>query len=229
MHSPLQERTRRLPGFSLIELLAIMAIISILLVAAVPIFSNSSNAARQASRELVKAHLQQARSHAVSTGRATAVAIPQMATTDLGARALGLFEVQKNQTTNEFEVAKALDASGNPTASDSPPIQRWETLPGNFSFIQAAEINAAASSSTLMDTTADLDTNFRQQISCHAIVFGPSGQIVYPVNNPPIRIAFAQTTRRGNQIVVTQNNDDQPIFEMLEVNRLTGRTREVRP
>lgn len=228
MHTPSQPKPRYFCAFSLVELLAVIGIITILLVAAVPVLSNSSNAARQASRELVKAHLQQARAHAISTGRPTALVIPERNTSDYGARALTLFEVQKAPT-GGYKPAYEVDAAGNPTGADAPPIQRWETLPGNFAFIQASDINAGNGFSTVLDSAADLKSNFRSSINCHSIIFGSSGQIVAPMTGTPIRIAYAQTARRGNTLVVSQNNDGQPIFEMLEVNRLTGRTREVRP
>ena len=90
-----EARDRRAPAFSLIELLAVMAIIAVLFAAAAPIFSDSANNARNASREIIKAHLQQARAHAIATSTATAVAIPVLASGgDLGARAISLFEVE---------------------------------------------------------------------------------------------------------------------------------------
>ena len=228
MHFPQAQRSGTAPAFSLLELLVVMAIISVLLVAAVPIFSNSSNTARIASREMIKAHLQQARSHAIATGNATAVTIPEVgAGSDLGARSISLFEVEKDETSGDYQPSKATDASGNPTAEDAQ-IQRWETLPGNFHFLTSALISSTTD--TLMDHTDRLATNYKNRaISNHFIVFGPSGQIVRPVAGKPIRIAIAQATRSGDKLVPTQRGGDRPVFELLEVNRLTGRTREVEP
>ena len=70
----IQAKGRR--AFSLIEVLVVVAIIGLLFAVAVPVLSSSANNARQASREIIKAHLQQARAHAIATGNSVAVAIP---------------------------------------------------------------------------------------------------------------------------------------------------------
>ncbi len=227
MHAPQTQRPETEPAFSLVELLAVMAIISVLLVAAVPIFSNSSNTARLASREIITAHLQQARAHAIASGTATAIVVPEIsASTDLGARSVSLFEVEKDETGN-YKPAKEQDASGNPTPEDAQ-LQRWEKLPGNFHFLTAALVSSGKA--TLMDTTDRLATNYKgRAISGHFIVFGPSGQIVRPIAGTPIRIAIAQATRSGESLALTQRGGSRPVFELFEVNRLTGRTREVEP
>ncbi len=222
------QRPGTAPAFSLVELLTVMAIISILLVAAVPIFSNSSNTARMASREIIKAHLQQARAHAIASGTATAVMIPEFeAGSDLGARSISLFEVEKDETTGNYQPSKEKDASGEPL-SDDAQLQRWEKLPGNFHFLTSSLI--ASGTATLMDQTDKLATKYKnREVSSHYIVFGPSGQIVRPVAGTPIRIAIAQATRNGDKLTPTQRSGSRPVYELLEINRLTGRTREVEP
>ena len=83
---------RRLPAFSLVELLAVIAIMAVLLAVAVPIFTDPSNSARQASREIIRANLQRARAHAIASGSSTAITIPVLATGgELGGRAISLF------------------------------------------------------------------------------------------------------------------------------------------
>ena len=65
-----------LSAFSLIELLVVIAIVLALAGIAVNGISNSSQNARQTCREIVKAHLQQARIHAIATHTHTALIIP---------------------------------------------------------------------------------------------------------------------------------------------------------
>ena len=206
-------------GFSMIEMLVVIAIISILLVAAVPILSNTSSNARQSSREIVKAHLRQARAHAISSGNATAIAIPSLATGgELGARAVTLFEVES-------------DGSGYTVMTDADTeeelqLQRWEILPGKFHFVDAAEISG--SDITVLDQTQTLETAYKgEEIICHMVVFSPSGQVVYPVGE--VNIVISQAVRQGKSLRLTEMNGSDPVFEIFQVNRLTGRTRALRP
>jgi len=211
-------RNRHASAFSLIELLAVMAIISILLVAAVPIFSDSSNNARRTSSETLKAHLRQARAHAIASGTPTAVAIPTLTTgTDIGARAITLFEVEKDGT--DYVVSTALNDDGTP---GQPQLQRWTILPGNFHFLPSSLISS--SKGTIMDSPDRLATD---DGDCHYIVFSPSGRIIRPLPGDAVRIAFAQAGRNGDSLTLTQRSGGEPVFEFIEVSRLTGRTRRI--
>ena len=206
-----------LSAFSLVELLAVIAIMAILLAAAVPIFADPSNSARQASREIIKAHLQRARAHAIASGSSTAITIPVLSTGgELGGRAISLFEVVKNGA--GYEPAK--DEAGSEKL-----LQRWETLPGSFHFMPASLIS---SPKTIVDATETLLTNHKgKAVTCHLIVFAPNGQIVLP--SSATNIAIARATRRGNSLALTQKSNGSPVFDLLQVNRLTGRTRFIEP
>jgi prepilin-type N-terminal cleavage/methylation domain-containing protein len=206
------------PAFSLIELLTVIAIIAVLLVAAIPMFSNSAVNASQASREIVKAHLQQARAHAIASGSSTAVAIPVLGSGgELGARAISLFEVEK--TGAIYTPAK--DANG-----DELLLQRWETLPGNFHFLTASQVSSGKP--TIIDSADTLQTNYKGiAVTCHFIVFAPNGQIVLPASE--INIALAQAAPRGSTLALTRKNEGSPVFDLIQVNRLTGRTRSIQP
>jgi prepilin-type N-terminal cleavage/methylation domain-containing protein len=216
-HSPVK-RIRNAPAFSLVELLAVIAIIGLLLAVAVPIFSDPGNNAHQASREIVKAHIQQARAHAIASGNATAVAIPVLSTGgELGGRAISLFEVVK--TGAGYEPAK--DGGGGERL-----LQRWETLPGSFHFMPACLISATKP--TIVDAAATLQTNHKgKPVTCHLIVFAPNGQIVLPASET--NIAIARAVSRGNSLTLTQKSNGSPVFDLLQVDRLTGRTRSIQP
>lgn len=213
-------QNRHLPAFSLIELLAVMAIISILLVAAVPIFSNSSNNARETSREIIKAHLRQARAHAIASGTSTAVTIPVLGTgKDLGARSVSLFEVELEN--GSYIPIK--DGDGNDIL-----LQRAEILPGNFHFIPGSMISS--DKITVVDLPETMATSYKGRIhDSHFIVFAANGQIVRPASGTPVNIAITQAARSGNSLTPTQKNGGQPVVEMFQVNRLTGRTRPLQP
>ncbi|MGJ8643677.1 MAG: pilus assembly FimT family protein [Luteolibacter sp.] len=205
-------------GFSLIEVLTVIAIMSILLVAAVPVLSNSLSSARQASREIIKAHLQQARAHAISSGNATALAIPVLATgEDLGARAITLFEVEYDGS--DYTVMD------DPDTGQQAQLQRWQKLPGNFHFVTSSDVSG--SNTTIMESTARLETAYKgENISCHLIVFAPNGQITRPAE--AVNIIISQAVRQGGSLRLTNKNGAEPVYEIFQVNRLTGRTRPIR-
>lgn len=209
---------RIVPAFSLIELLVVIAIISMLLAASVQIFSDTSNRARQASRDLIKAHLQQARAHAIASGNATAIAIPVFETGgDLGWRAISMLEVEKSGA----DYSPAIGDSG-----EQRLLQRWESLPGNFHFVPASTISSARP--TVVDTPDRLRTSYKgATITCHLIVFAPNGQIVLPTT--AIHIAIAKATSQGGALIPTEKSGGVPVYEFLQVNRLTGRTRTIQP
>lgn len=214
------DKSHLAPAFTLIELLVVLAIVSLLLVASVPVFSNSSNNSRQTSREIIKAHLRQARAHAIATGTSIAVAIPTIAASkELGARSISLFEVELENGT----YIPRKDDEGNDLQ-----IQRTAVLPGNFYFVSSS--NISASTATIVDLPETMPTSFRNvQHDCHVIVFAPNGQIVRPVSGTAINIAIAQATRSGDSLTLTQRTGDTPVFELFQVNRLTGRTRFIEP
>ncbi len=207
-------------AFSLIELLTVLAIIGILLLVAVPIFSNSTSNARQTSREMIKAQIQQARAHAIASGKSTAVAIPTLsAGKELGVRSISLFEVE--MVNGNYVPLK--DDQGNDLQ-----LERTAILPGNFHFVPADSISS--SNATLVDLPETMKTSFRgQEHDCHIIVFAPNGQIVRPAPGTPINIAIAKASRSGDSLILTEKSGDSAVFEYFQINRLTGKTRFVEP
>ena len=219
MHAVPSKQATRSRAFSLMELLVVIAIISLLLVAAFPIFTNNSNSARNASREIIKGHLQQARAHAIASGNATALAIPALDTdADLGARSLSLVEVE--------------NSSGNyePIQEDGKDrlVQRFGKLSGNFYFLSGSQV--AAVQPTVLEKGVTMDVTFNgKTLDCRAIVFSPNGQIVQPPSGTPIAIAIGQGAKRGGSLILTDRNGGEPVFDLLEINRLTGRARFYQP
>ncbi len=203
----------------------VMAIISLLLAAAFPIFTNNSNSARNASREIIKGYLQQARANAIASGNATALAIPTFdSDTDLGARAIFLLEVEKGS--GDYVAIKEKDAAGTTLTHDSL-LQRPGKLSGNFYFL-SNQVNTPKP--TILDEGAELTVTLKNKaLSCRAIIFSPNGQIVRPASGTPAIIAIGQGTNRGGSFVLTDKSDGQPVFDLLQINRLTGRARFYQP
>lgn len=219
---PVARPGRRWPrcGFSLIELLVVLMIVSVMLVIAVPAFSNASNQARRASKEIIKAHLRQARAHAITTGHPTAVAIPSLDSgPELGGRSLSLFEVEPQ----DGGFVPRTSANGRDRM-----LQRREVLPGDFHLVPAAAIGAATP--TLLDQPASLVTDQGgQPLTCHLVVFSTDGRAIWPPPGTPINIAIARATRRGGSLLLTERSGGRPVFELFQINRLTGRTRPIEP
>jgi prepilin-type N-terminal cleavage/methylation domain-containing protein len=221
VHNQPAAGSRSCRAFSLVELLVVIAIISILLVAAFPIFTNNSNSARQASREIIKGYLQQARAHAIASGNATALAIPVLGSDPaLGARSASLVEVEVDNSSGSYE---PIQENGQDRL-----LQRWGKLSGNFYFLTAAQANAPKP--TVLETTNTLQvTSKGKTFSCNAIVFAPNGQIVQPPSGIIIAIAMGQAINRNGSLTLTDRKNGQPVFDLLQVNRLTGRTRFYKP
>lgn len=201
---------KRASGFSLIELLVVIVIVSALLAIAVPTLSHPSSNALQASREIVKAQLRQARSHAISKRIPTALII---ASENHGNTSRTCLISSSEVTFENGAYLPISDDSGN-----SQLIQRFLTLPGNAQFVSAARIDS--DKVTVLDAQPGLQTHYRGDTqACHFIVFGANGQILHPAPGTPVHIAIA-TTRGPKEIGA---------FELIHVNRLTAATRSVQP
>jgi len=213
-----KRQLRNLPAFSLVELVLVILIVSVLLAVSTQVFSSNTGNARIATIDIINAHLQQARAHAISSGMDTALVIPVLATgSESGARALSIFEVEKTGPTYE----PARDANG-----EERQIRQWEILPGNFHFFPASIITAATP--TVVDSSDTLATNFRGNvIDCHFIVFAPTGQIVLP--GSAINLAIGRAVSGDGGLTPLERNAGNPVYDLLQVNRLTGRTRPINP
>jgi type II secretory pathway pseudopilin PulG len=198
--------------------MVVMVILMILMLATAPVFMKSNQRARQGARELVKGHLQRARSHAIATGNATAVIIPDYAAgADLGGKMLGLAEVKwvatPGHSAGSYQITQLL--------------QRWESLPGNVLVMsQAASRHPRP---TIMEQSLRSPmTISRRSITGAVIVFSPTGQIVSPANGV-MEITLGQGKVSGGQLTATEKNGGKVSYDVLQINRLTGRARQLDP
>lgn len=212
-------KTCNLAAFSLIELLAVMAILMVLAGIAISGFSDSSHNARQISREILRTHLQQARAHAIATRHHTALVIPDRDSGKLGLCAISLIEVE------------LVDGDYTPIRTEHgivKPLQRWTNFPQNFHFVTSSMIGS--DQPTLLDHEKRLTVvQGSTEIRCHMIVFAPNGQIISPSSGAPIHIAIARVARNGSSFRIIENSAHEPVFDLLLVNRLTAKTRNITP
>ena len=209
---------KRRRGFSLTELLVVMLILMIMLVAAAPVFMKSSQRARQGARELVKGHLQRARAHAIANGKATAVIVPDYsAGADLGGKMLGIAEVNWVSTPE------------NPAGSYqiTQLLQRWESLPGSM-VVMSQSVSRHPRPTVMELSLRSPMTIARRPITGAVIVFSPTGQIVSP-SGGVMEIALGQGRLIGGQLTATEKNGNKVSYDLLQINRLTGRARQLDP
>ncbi|MFD2255417.1 Tfp pilus assembly protein FimT/FimU [Luteolibacter algae] len=210
--------TNKSTGFTFVELLAVISLLSILIFAAAPIFTDSSYAAGTSARELIKAHLRQARAKAVSSGIATAVIIPTLESgDDVGARAISLLSVVRK----ESGYVPVVGSDGKAVL-----LQRWRTLPKNLHFVPGADLDPPRN--TMMDAAEKVTVETGNgSFLCHLMVFASNGQIVFPKQGESLDIGIAEAVRKGAGLQFTHQSNGKSVFSLLRVNRLTGRTRSI--
>lgn len=221
-HSPfLLSRAKlqsRIRGFSLTELLVVMVILMILLVAAAPVFMKSGQRARQSAREMVQGHLQRARSHAIATGVSTAVIVPDYnAGNDLGGKMLGIAEVNWVATPN----------GGGGSFQITRMLQRWESLPGSMLVLSQAATRHPRTTVMELALRSPM-TVAGKAITGAVIVFSPTGQIVSPADGA-MEIVLGQGNVKAGQVTATEKSGTRVSYDLMQINRLTGRTRSIDP
>lgn len=208
-----------LPAFSLIELLVVMAILFSLAGIAANGISHSSQNPRLTSRDLVKAKLQQARAHAMANHTYTAMVVPVRSSGKNGLHEISIIEVERM---NEGYVPVENENG------DTVMLQKWTKLSGNFHFVTNSMIGSDLP--TVVDEDETLTLLQKGRVTeCHAIVFAPNGQIRWPSAGSPIHIAIAEAAHRGGSFRITRISNHRPVFDLLVVNRLTAKTRNVTP
>lgn len=218
---PINRRCKRLAlasrgrGFSLVELVVVISVIVILLSVIGPAFIKSSLKARQSAREVVQANLSRARAHAIATGKATAVLFFQYGSGEEGGKAIGVAEVQ---------LEPASPTLPNMGYAATSLMQRWDVLPGNMMFLTSAAVSSP-NVSVMEDDKILSPTVAGRGTRASYIVFGSSGQIVYPANKP-IEILLGPARLANGNVELLERNNSQPSFERLQVNRLTGKARQ---
>ena len=204
-----------LKAFSLVEMLVVMVILVILLIAAVPIFLKTSARARQSSREIVKGHLMRARSHSIATcGNTAVIFIDYAAETGVAGKMLGIAEVEwKIDTTGTKKSAYRV----------ANVLQRWEKLPGQVMFLN--QKITGNGKPTIMEETEKLATTVnKKSVTGTFLVFAPSGEIIYPADKA-IAITLGSANLVNGSAVATEKTGNATSYDLLQVNRLTGRAR----
>ncbi len=205
-------------AFTLVEFLVVMTIITILLAVGIPLLSDPSASARKSTRDIVRAQLQQARAHSIATGNPTAVMIPEYATATAGGRLIGVAEVEAQPAgTSPYKVTKL--------------IQRWTQLPDTIFFFDQSI--AGISQPTILDASERIQASYlKKTINCHYIIFGPNGQIISPPaptssGGSRLVLAIGKGILSQNTVTPTQKTQQGVSFDLLQINRLSARARNL--
>lgn len=204
-------------GFTLVEMLVVLAIIAIVTLVAAPLFTNPADNGRQSAKVLLRSHLNQARAHALATGKPTAVLIPDSRTTESNGGLLGIAEVESS-------------GGPNPPYRVTSLIQRWISLPDTMFFLGSSALNLPVVPLTDREPVAKATYRTRE-VDCYGVVFAPDGRIIYPAaDGKPLALAIGQGRRTPSGVTSTlRGGGGKPIHDLVQVNRLNGRMRSLDP
>jgi type II secretory pathway pseudopilin PulG len=211
-------RSGRERAFTLVEIVVVLAIIMIFVAVGIPLLSDPSNRARQSARDLVRSQFQRARAHAIATGTTTSLMIPDYFSTSGGGRLIGIAEVEPQPNpAAPYKIVRL--------------IQRWTELPDTIYFMNHGATGSPQA--TLLDGVPKIESTYQQQtINCHYVVFGSNGFITSPP--PPttdgstfLALALGTGILRNQKMVPTQNSPQGPSYDLLQINRLSARIRNL--
>jgi prepilin-type N-terminal cleavage/methylation domain-containing protein len=163
------------PGFSLVELLAVLAILTVLVGAAVSMFGRSEAAMLRSGADQLLSSIEQARTSAITRRAPVALALlePGQGGFDDPACRLGLFELEEG----------AADGVAVGTL-----LQRWRVLPEGLVFFGGP---------------VDSLDNVRDRPAIRALVFNPRGGLAHPEGSESVVLTIGKGTYRDGEPVPT--------------------------
>lgn len=204
---PLNRKSARETGFSLIELLAVIAIMSLLMGLIVNTgFGTRPAGARQGAIAQLMGSLEEARMSAIEKGRNVYFGLAEGSFPD-GEKQWRGYLLFREQTSAEKT------ASGN---EDMIPLTKWETLPKGFYF--DPEKVAASTAEVAVSGLPGNPTKVR------ALEFGTLGQVTgLPAETVPLLSVAEAVYNPADQSLARRNNGAGDFA--MQIYRLTGRVR----
>ena len=203
--------SRRLRGFSLIEMVAVIAILVTLMTAGVSLLSGTGAQSRKAGTDLLSGLIEQARTRAITSRSKVLLAIAEPGDLPAGDERcrIGMFRIVESTT--------------SPPVATYVLLNRWQTLNTGIILLPddtnpANVLNSPQVSVTYKAGNKDLTINV------HAITFTSRGGLAYPEGSKPIELRIAEGGSRGGKPVPNKAADSAKIPEnRLRVGRVTAR------
>jgi len=207
---------RSFPAFSLVELLAVIAIMSILLLVGAGVMSPNESRRTSMARDMVNAHLEQARSHAISTGLPTAVVFAPS---------------DPNLGRNSGRILGVVEISG--ADKNTKLLSRWTELPRGQIFMPQAL--ASLTRPTILDNEARLLVSYRGEqsqaveLTMPYVLFGSEGSVLHPVGEKITIAVGAGIALNSGALQLTGANRGKETAMVIQVSPLSGKARTLNP
>jgi prepilin-type N-terminal cleavage/methylation domain-containing protein len=201
-----------LAGFTLMELLAVVAVVTGLLAFGVPaLMPERGWRAGQAAEAVVAGELTRARSHAVASGRGTALVLVGYDSPVAGSAGRCLIVV-------EF---------GGEAGAAGQIVGRGDLLPGNHVFFDQAA--GGAGQGTVFDRPERLEVVYQdQKVSGPFVRFDRRGVVVHPPAGGALDLLVGQGVVRGGRATSTRRTfAGDAEFQRIRIGRFNGRTRNI--
>ena len=203
--------SRRLRGFSLIEMVAVIAILVTLMTAGVSLLSGTGAQSRKAGTDLLSGLIEQARTRAITSRSKVLLAIAEPGTLPAGDERcrIGMFRVD--------------ESTASPPVTTYVLLNRWQTLNTGIVLLPDKDSPTNALNTKKIPLTYRAG-NKDLTINVYAITFNSRGGLAFPEGSTPIELRIAEGVYRNGEPQPNKHADQSKIPEnRLKIGRVTAR------
>ena len=203
--------SRRLRGFSLIEMVAVIAILVTLMTAGVSLLSGTGAQSRKAGTDLLSGLIEQARTRAITSRSKVLLAIAEPGTLPAGDERcrIGMFRVD--------------ESTASPPVTTYVLLNRWQTLNTGIVLLPDKDSPTNALNTKKIPLTYRAG-NKDLTINVYAITFNSRGGLAFPEGSTPIELRIAEGGYRSGEPQPNKPAGQSKIPEnRLKIGRVTAR------